>query len=141
MYNNICITFVILKIYYENFNITKLIPKKSSRKTISLYICPLRLELGVTKIASIICGRYIKRIMHPLRTHARTWKRKTERDRERIIHPIMDLCSKLKFVYSTSAHTKKKKKLYWPKEKWNMELKFNKLPLNVAAFLYLLKKG
>ena len=73
----------------------------------------LRFELGATKIASIICGRYIERIIHPLLKK----KEKKEKKRERIIHLVMDLWSKLKFIYSerTYTHTPKKN-LYWPEE-------------------------
>ena len=68
-------------------------------------------------------------------------KEKKEKKRERIIHLVMDLWSKLKFIYSerTYTHTPKKN-LYWPAENSNMELKFNKLLLNVA-FFNLLKRG
>ena len=52
----------------------------------------LRFELGVTKIASIICGRYIERIIHPL------LKKRKEEEEERIAHPIIDLWSVRTYV-------------------------------------------
>ena len=62
-----------------------------------------RFELGVTKIASIICGSYIERIIHPL---LKKKKKEEEEEEEGIIYPVMDLWSKLKFIYLACTHTK-----------------------------------
>ena len=65
----------------------------------------LRLELGVTKIASIICGRYIERIMHP--PYVR--ERERERERERVIRPVIyGFMLQIK-IYIFNEHTRTKK--------------------------------
>ena len=61
----------------------------------------LRLELGVTKIASIICGRYIERIMHPPCVR--------ERERERVIRPVIyGFMLQIKiYIFNERTRTKK----------------------------------